>query len=73
MPLPEPGAPFTVGRRGVREMGKKKGERECYLPMTEMSIGLIGWVGDEVLGRLFVILEYETFKERDSLEPFLTT
>lgn len=25
-------------------MGKKKGERECYLPMTEMSIGLGEWV-----------------------------
>lgn len=45
VPLPEPGAPFWGdGRRGVREMGKKKGERECYLPMTEMSIGLGGWV-----------------------------
>lgn len=30
-------------------MRKKKGERECYLPMTEMSIRLGGWVGDEVL------------------------
>lgn len=25
-------------------MGKKKGEREGYLPMTEMSIRLGGWV-----------------------------
>lgn len=48
-------------------MGKKKGERECYLPMTEMSIRLGGWVGDEVLGRLLVILEYETFKKRETL------
>lgn len=47
-------------------MGKKKGERECYLPMTEMSIGLSGWV-TRCWGWLLVILEYETFKKRETL------
>lgn len=38
------GAFLRLGGEGLEKWGKKKGERECYLPMTEMSIGLGGWV-----------------------------
>lgn len=37
------GAFLRLGGEGLEKWGKR-GERECYLPMTEMSIGLGGWV-----------------------------
>lgn len=60
-----------LGGEGLEKWEKERGKG--VLLTDDRDEHWIGWVDDEVLGRLLVILEYETFKERDSLEPFLTT